>query len=574
MLDETHSRLPQSPRDSNTYVLGHIHSHDVVIACLPEMGTTPAATVAQQMKLSFPDLRCALLVGIGGGIPHKDRDIRLGDVVAGVPGAKFGATVQWDSGKTVAGGDFIHRGVSSNPPPILLTAVNTLRASYNVGRPRIGDTLAYGISQLSSNVKDDFSRPAPELDVLFDPDYDFLHTEASECTKCDLAKAIKRPVRKQQIAIHFGTIASGNQVIKHGNTRDKIGKMFDAICLEMEAAGIVEDLPCLTIRGICDYSDCHKNKAWQGYAAMTAAAFTRDLLSILPSHRVNNTLVPGSLFLVSPSHRVNDMLKPENLSSDPVRVGRLNLWELNSEEGAHSWQGYWHCPRRLTSTGDSLDPETWERDKDALKRATESRLGGGSVGRFVGRLVGAISGDMEIKLAAFMHEYHSELLENLENFPDPDQHRLVFGAMLRMTKGSIDEDSATLRTLLHWLAMNGEAKLLPKLISLRFKVNAQDSDRQTPLHLAVIGNHWEAVRVLVDKCQADVHLADLNGLLPWHHALHIDWDNQAENEDREKSRISIIKCLAKVTSKKHVKGSRALKTLLQLKENPDADILF
>ena len=36
--------------------------------------------------------------------------------------------------------------------------------------------------------------------------------------------------------------------------------------------------PCLVIRGICDYSDSHKNKEWQGYAAMAAAAYAKDLL--------------------------------------------------------------------------------------------------------------------------------------------------------------------------------------------------------------------------------------------------------------------------------------------------------
>ncbi|KAE9574809.1 hypothetical protein CGMCC3_g9329 [Colletotrichum fructicola] len=47
----------------------------------------------------------------------------------------------------------------------------------------------------------------------------------------------------------------------------------------MEAAGLMDTFPCIVIRGICDYSDSHKNKAWQGYAAATAAAYARELLS-------------------------------------------------------------------------------------------------------------------------------------------------------------------------------------------------------------------------------------------------------------------------------------------------------
>lgn len=44
--------------------------------------------------------------------------------------------------------------------------------------------------------------------------------------------------------------------------------------------------PCLVIRGICDYSDTHKNKEWQGYAAMTAAALAKDLLSQISPRKI------------------------------------------------------------------------------------------------------------------------------------------------------------------------------------------------------------------------------------------------------------------------------------------------
>jgi nucleoside phosphorylase len=58
------------------------------------------------------------------------------------------------------------------------------------------------------------------------------------------------------------------------------------LCFEMEAAGLANRFPCLVIRGICDYSDSHKNKRWQGYAAMTAAAYAKDLLKVMLPRRV------------------------------------------------------------------------------------------------------------------------------------------------------------------------------------------------------------------------------------------------------------------------------------------------
>ena len=48
MLDETHPDLPSDLNDHNTYTLGKICAHNVVIACLPSgvYGTASAATVA------------------------------------------------------------------------------------------------------------------------------------------------------------------------------------------------------------------------------------------------------------------------------------------------------------------------------------------------------------------------------------------------------------------------------------------------------------------------------------------------------------------------------------------------
>ena len=80
--------------------------------------------------------------------------------------------------------------------------------------------------------------------------------------------------------IHYGLIASGNQVIKDATRRDKLNKDLggDVLCVEMEAAGLMYNFPCIVIRGICDYADSHKNKKWQEHAAAVAAAFAKELL--------------------------------------------------------------------------------------------------------------------------------------------------------------------------------------------------------------------------------------------------------------------------------------------------------
>jgi hypothetical protein len=49
----------------------------------------------------------------------------------------------------------------------------------------------------------------------------------------------------------------------------------------MKAAGLMDELPFLVIRGISNYSNSHKQKEWQGYAALTVAAYAQQLLSFV-----------------------------------------------------------------------------------------------------------------------------------------------------------------------------------------------------------------------------------------------------------------------------------------------------
>lgn len=46
----------------------------------------------------------------------------------------------------------------------------------------------------------------------------------------------------------------------------------------MEAAGLINYFLYLVIYGICNYLDLYKNKEWQGYAAITAVVYAKDLL--------------------------------------------------------------------------------------------------------------------------------------------------------------------------------------------------------------------------------------------------------------------------------------------------------
>jgi nucleoside phosphorylase len=276
MLDEGHNGLPQHTDDANIYTLGRIGEHNIVIACLPagQTGTNSAASVAMQMKSSFDSIRFGLMVGIGGGVPSAEHDIRLGDVVISQPFGEHGGVVQYDYGKTTQSG-FVRTGSLNAPPTIRLSAVASLRAKHL--RQRF-DFLRH-LSKLSSLPQ--FTRENAGSDTLFEATYNRVGEAGIE--QFEKERVVQRQPRSQDIVIHYGTIASGNQVIRHAVMRDSVSsELGGVLCFEMEAAGLMNSFPCLVIRGICDYSDSHKNKKWQAYAAGTAAACAKELLSVIP----------------------------------------------------------------------------------------------------------------------------------------------------------------------------------------------------------------------------------------------------------------------------------------------------
>jgi nucleoside phosphorylase len=276
MLDEEHDMPLPHAHDTNIYTCGRVGEHNVVIACLPEgqPGTNSAAAVAVQMKSTFSSTRFGLMVGIGGGVPSEEADVRLGDVVVSKPHKTHGGVVQYDSGKATPSG-FERTGTLNTPPTVLLNAVANLRAKHMRGRGRL---LEYS-SKLES--LPDFSREAAGSDTLFEVEYD--HVGSTTCGKCSTEHAVAREARRQEVVVHYGTIASGNQVMRSAAERDKVSaELGGVLCFEMEAAGLMNSFPCLVIRGICDYADSHKNKRWQPYAAATAAACAKEVLSIIP----------------------------------------------------------------------------------------------------------------------------------------------------------------------------------------------------------------------------------------------------------------------------------------------------
>lgn len=291
LLDDVHDtpeHFEQRSSDANAYTWGQMGEHNIVIASLPAgRGDLSAATeTASDLVNSLPHIRIGLLVGIGAGVPGQS-DVRLGDIVVSYPVGTSNGVVQYDWGKATVDKEeiWVRKGSLNAPPAVLLTALSKTQTDHVVHGSTVPEILRQGRRKLPPSQRVEWEHPGAASDRLFLPTYDHQDDQADSCDACDRSGEIGRPLRRSaDPEIHYGTIASGNKVVKDPETRANIAKIAgkSCLCIEMEAAGLMQKFPCLVIRGICDYADSHKNDRWHRYAAAAAAAYAKELLSHVP----------------------------------------------------------------------------------------------------------------------------------------------------------------------------------------------------------------------------------------------------------------------------------------------------
>ena len=291
MLDEEHDPLSLPTHDENSYTYGSINGHNVVIACIPpgQLSKVSASKLVSPLSQTFRNLKIILFVGVGSGVPripppdNPDADIHLGDVVigwaeqAGVPGV-----VQCDLVRSLDDRDIEPLSTLDQPDRRLLNALGQLFANRILGRTRFPEHLKR-LPTLPG-----FSHPGLEHDKLFRSTYH--HVGGPDCSSCDHSQLTERlPRLDQDLIFHQGTIVSVDTILKDPQTRDKISQIYhNALCFEMEAAGVMNENRCLIIRGVADYADSHRSSLWQNYAAGTAAAFAREFLFTIPPRGVQS----------------------------------------------------------------------------------------------------------------------------------------------------------------------------------------------------------------------------------------------------------------------------------------------
>lgn len=248
---------------------------------MPGMGKANAATVTANCRASFRNLKLALVVGICGAVPFTSdgAEIVLGDVVVSV------GVIQYDLGRRLPEG-FLRKDTMLDSLSRPNAEIRGLLAKLGSRRPRraLQSEMMKYLNTLQAESDLAAGYPGVVHDKLFEATYRHV-ADGKPCDECGCSGSLvprKRLQRGGPIptpAVHFGLIASGDTVMKSGEDRDALARREEIIAFEMEGAGAWDNLPCVVIKGACDYADSHKTKAWQRYAAATAAACAKAFLN-------------------------------------------------------------------------------------------------------------------------------------------------------------------------------------------------------------------------------------------------------------------------------------------------------
>ncbi|KAL2847502.1 nucleoside phosphorylase domain-containing protein [Aspergillus pseudoustus] len=292
LFDEHYDNLPTSKYhgDPNFYRTGRIGTDYIVLTCLAEMGKGSAASAASTLRISFPNIDFALVVGICGGVPlpTENSELILGDVVMSHQVVKFDFGRQYPDRFEQKGSVFDTLDRSHRDIRNFLSGIQTRRE-----KERFQEIHSRYLQSLEE--KDPIWRyPGVDRDRLFPSSSQHVDAGGTgsndDCDRVgcqgDLVQRLRLTTQdKPRPVVHIGAIASGDTVMKSAEHREQLARKLGIVGFDMEGAGVCDSISCLVIKGACDYADSHKNKIWQDYAAASAAACTKALLESLTEHK-------------------------------------------------------------------------------------------------------------------------------------------------------------------------------------------------------------------------------------------------------------------------------------------------
>ncbi|KAK2060999.1 purine and uridine phosphorylase [Colletotrichum caudatum] len=286
------------PSGGSGYVqTGRIGNDNAVLCLLPDGGEASAAMTASRLVSTYTGIKLAILAGTCSGVPspRTDNEILLGDVVISESVVPLDRHHPGGSSRNYTLNDGTGRGprtisaIAKSPFGLISLRIRTFKMLEQLQKTEAGHPTYY-------------HRPAADEDVLFEARYPHQHRGSSGCSCSEgitcaegwtaslLRKRLgygksQRPGEKETVRstpeprIHVGLVASWDYPMISGGLRDMIAGRYGAIAFEREAAGVRDKIPCVVIKGVCDYADGHKgDESWRGFAAAMAASATRAFL--------------------------------------------------------------------------------------------------------------------------------------------------------------------------------------------------------------------------------------------------------------------------------------------------------
>ncbi|XP_014470566.1 PREDICTED: uncharacterized protein LOC106742280 isoform X4 [Dinoponera quadriceps] len=279
--------------ESNVYTLGNIGAHRIVCTKLPTVGHTREAMTAAgntttRLLGTFQKVDYVFLVGVGGGVPHYtdyNKHVRLGDVVISHPTPlnKKYAYVYCESAKMNENGNYHFETKEYCPPNLGLQeiAASLKKQTENETIPPWQTYMKEGLGNLVNQSEHDFNAPPPESDKLYMAigERDVIEVAHPTAPQDSVNKRMDGCSR-----IHLAPVASGRQIARDDQLRQKFASRFGALAFDAEMDAVVESIlgncreSFAVIRGISDYKDGVRIKEWQPYAALAAASVMKSII--------------------------------------------------------------------------------------------------------------------------------------------------------------------------------------------------------------------------------------------------------------------------------------------------------
>ncbi|KAL2802292.1 nucleoside phosphorylase domain-containing protein [Aspergillus granulosus] len=249
---------------------------------MPEIGKAGAASVSSGLQASYRNIELALVVGFCGGVPslpHNNSELILGDVILSDSVVDYNFGRQYPDGFQRKNTVNESLGRPSRKIRSILACIKSCNAHIEFRNLVLEHLRCLQVQERRACVCADCNS-----------DQDPVCTDALKCD-CKELRCAEKVIPRHRLKntpepeIHIGTMASADTVMKSGRHHDKLAEKEGIIGFEMEGAGVWGNIPCMIIKGVCDYTDSHKNKRWHAYATATAAAAAKTFLTYWDSGR-------------------------------------------------------------------------------------------------------------------------------------------------------------------------------------------------------------------------------------------------------------------------------------------------